>query len=404
MLGKKNYRTPFINNSFILKIINGFLDIYKLQLSYSISNQDLLLSLLFHQYDYSVLIDDKNEYFIRRDIENYYLNKYYLLSNFDLNNMDLINFGKIKYDVPFLLNNKIFLDVKYELKIPYDIIFNSESIIINEDTNSEFKSSQNYLENISLNKNFMIMNYNKLNKFQNYFDKLNILETNNLFKIFENTEDTTHVDKFIKSFKGGKKVSKIKSIKFNNSFLLNFETYYNIYEEKFLNPISDFKPTKYAYCSLYYGNNQYFLDTMLSGYSLYLSGTKFDRILFCTTDILYEQIKQLSRFYNRIFIVKPLDIDPLYFKSENRWYGVFNKLYAFYLDEYEKIFMYDTDMIIQKSEEKNKYDSFNRLDLLFDILKTPCGLCYDKDYILKTNEKIPEKLIDNYLSQFKSRQ
>jgi hypothetical protein len=401
LLGKDNYKEPFGGTKQVLQILKLFNIVFDLQLKISISNQDLLLSLLFHQYDYSIITNDNNNYFIRRDIDNYYLIKNYILTNLNLNNIDLINYNKIKYNIPFVLSNNLFLDIEYEMKIPFDLIFKDKSLIINEKINSGYKSTDKYLDNISLNKNLIILNNQNNKKLENYYIKLDILKNEELNIDIE--KENVDLDKFIKSLKGGKKI-KQKKIKLMNSLTLNLnkDNYYNIYEEKFLNPIQDFKPSKYAYCSLYYGNNQYFLDTMLFGYSLYLSGTKSDRILICTTDVILEQRKQLSRFYNRIFFVKPLDIDPLYFKSENRWYGVFNKLYAFYLDEYEKIFLMDTDMIIQKSEKINKLNSYNNLDLMFEKLNTPCGMCYDKEYILKTNEKIPERLIEKYLYENKT--
>ncbi len=396
LLGKNTYKNPFSSTKHGLRILELFNLIYDIQLKFSISKHDLLISLLFHQYDYSIITNDNNNYFIRRDIENYYLTKFYIFENFSLDNMNLINYKKIKYTYPYILNTTLFLDIENESKIPFDIILKDKSLIIDEKQNSEYKSSDNYLDNVSLNKNLIIMKDKNNKKLENYYTKKDLLDKE-LFNIdVENQE--LDLNKFTKILKGGKKIKKMKMIK----ELINKDSYYNIFEEKYLNPIQDFKPSKYAYCSLYYGNNQYFLDAMLFGYSLYLSGTKNDRILLCTTDVLLEQRKQLSRFYNRIFIVKPLDIDPLYFKSENRWYGVFNKLYAFYLDEYEKIFLMDTDMIIQKSEKKNKYDSFNTLDTMFEKLNTPCGMCYDKEYITTTNEKIPERLIEKYLYENKT--
>ncbi len=384
--GKKKYKNILTQNTYITFIFELFLLFYKLQLKFSISKNDLLLSILFHQYDYSIITNDKNNYFIRRDIENYYLIKSYIFNYLNCDNKNLIKKNIIEYEYPFFLRDRQFLNITYQLNLPYDLIYKDKSLIIKEDMNTLFKSSNNYLENVSLNKNLQILNYNNKKKIENHFYQMNIIKENEfLNKLHYN------------QIKGG-----FKKIKKNKNNSMYFNQYFNIYEEKYLNPIKDFKPSKYAYCSLYYGNNQYFLDTMLFGYSQYLSGTKNDRILFCTTDILLEQRKQLSRFYNRIFIVKPLDIDHLYFKGENRWYGVFNKLYAFYLDEYEKIFLMDTDMIIQKSEMKNKYDSFNTLDTMFEKLNTPCGLCYDKEYIFLTNKKISERLIEKYLYENKT--
>ncbi len=407
-LGKKNYKSIFKSYTILNDVLKLFLIIYEIQMIYSISEEDNILSLLLHQYDYSIIKNNNNKYFIRSDIENYYLNKFYILNQI-FTNKSFDSSYKIKYYIPFLLNNSLFLNIKYELNLPYDLIFNNKSLIIHENLYSNYTSNNNFLENVSLNKNYILYN-NKNKNFEELYSKLDLNKREVLEENFSKN-DFNIKDINFNLLKGGSKNSVLQTSMQQTSKgskaiiersgdkikFINYKSYYNIYEEKELNPIKDFKPSKYAYCSLYYGNNQYFLDTMLFGYSLYLSGTKNDRILICTNDVIYEQRKQLSRFYNRIFVVKPLDIDPLYFKSDNRWYGVFNKLYAFYLEEYQKIFMIDTDMIIQKSEKKNKYDSYNELDLLFDELNTPCGMCYDKEYINKTNEKIPEKLIDREL-------
>ncbi len=388
-LGKNNFKTQIVINKININILKIFNIIYDLQQKISISENDLFLSLIFHQYDYSIIYNEENKYFIRRDIDNYYLTKNRILENIENIKKEK---REINFNIPFLLNNLIFLDIDYQLILPFDLIYNDKSFIIDERLNSEYKNNENYLLDVSLNKNFKIMNYDNEKKMKKKFSEKNIINTDLFIKNISNTE---------LKFKNNK-IDNFSSNSNHKEKLLNLESYYNIYEEKYLNPIQDFKPSKYAYCSLYYGNNQYFLDAMLFGYSLYLSGTKFDRILICTPDVIVEQRKQLSRFYNRIFIIKSLDIDPLYFKSENRWYGVFNKLYAFYLDEYEKIFLMDTDMIIQKSNKINQYDSYNNLDLMFEKLNTPCGMCYDKEYILKTNERIPERLVNNYLLDNKS--
>ena len=386
MLGKKNFKNPVSNERYLLDILKIFQLLYKLQLSYSISNQDLVLSLLFHQYDYSVIMNKENGYFIRRDIENYYLIKSRILNN--LKNDKLIKNGKIRYEVPYMLNDKIFLNIETEMNIPFDDIYNDLSMIIREEKNSIYKSLTAYMGDMSINGN--LKKKGDRMKIEDMYGKLNIVDYN----------------KWMNGMKGGKKGidKKGKTLKIGDEVidkLLEIQLYYNINEDNFDN-MNNKKNSKNAYCSLYYGNNQYFLDTMVFGYSLYMSGTVFDRILICTTDVVYEQRKQLSRFYNRIFVVKSLDIDPLYFKSKNRWYGVFNKLYGFYLDEYEKIFLMDTDMLIQRSGEKNRYGSYCELDMLFDELNAPCGMCYDKNYITKTNEKIPEEMIDRYLNEYKS--
>jgi lipopolysaccharide biosynthesis glycosyltransferase len=56
-------------------------------------------------------------------------------------------------------------------------------------------------------------------------------------------------------------------------------------------------------------------------------------------------------------------------------------------------------MLIQKSENHInfvKYPSYCPLDELFEKVNTPAGMCYHENYITTTNEKIPEKIFEDY--------
>jgi hypothetical protein len=170
---------------------------------------------------------------------------------------------------------------------------------------------------------------------------------------------------------------------------------FNIIELSNLNPHFK-KPTEYAYASLLYGNNPYFLETMTFGFSLYMSGTTYDRILFITEDVPQIQREQLARFFNRIFLIQSLEVDPAYFFQKDRWYGVFNKIYGFYLDEYKKVIMCDTDMIVLKNQQQ----PFCPLDELFStITHSFAGMCYHKDYILTMDQQIPIQFIEETQKQ-----
>ncbi len=404
ILGKKLKNHSNINLiKYIVQFLELYLILFKIFMFRILKKQDLLLSILIHQYDFTIFKENKY-YLFRNDIESFYKNKKLFIQYLNKKEDDYIVF----YEEPFLFKSGLFINLKYELNFPYDIFYQLMSCCVEEDEYSDKEKLNYFLNTLSVNKKYQILNHT----YSNFYNIFNINNNFNLEKIKNQLKKINHKNL-------------INSNQTHNSSTFNYDIkylnqFYQIYEENFLEPLKDdismnnfslslknntknnFKPTKYAYCSLFYGNNQYFLDALTFGYSLYKSGTPYDRILLCTKDVLYEQKQQLSRFYNRIFVINELEIDPKLFLTKNRWYGVFNKLYAFYLDEYEKIILTDTDMLIQKTKypiKFNKYPSYCKLDLLFDDVEAPAGMCYDKDYILKINTKVPVELIDKYANK-----
>jgi hypothetical protein len=332
--GKKNIDLYITGESYIIYSIDVIKLFEKLTMMYMydiFTEKDLILSLFLHQYDSDSLIDKKKEYMIS-DIYLYWKEK---------EKVDLFikesNGNKVFYERRNLITkNGLFLEDMNSMNFPTNDILGG---LWEERKNVYQKILKETMWKMSLDGTW------RDRKDRMIYHKKLIINQNKKIKVPD--------------------------------------YYYDISENLYLNP-NQKGNTKYAYCSLYYGNNQYFLDTITFGYSLYMSGTTYDRILLVTRDIPEVQKVQLSRFYNRIITIKELDVDPKLFVNKNRWYGVFNKLYAFYLDEYEKIMITDTDMLI-----------FNKgLDSLFEEVETPAGMCYRKELINTTNERIPEKWID----------
>lgn len=119
---------------------------------------------------------------------------------------------------------------------------------------------------------------------------------------------------------------------------------------------------KYAYVTTLYGNNEYFLGTLMLGYSLSKINSNYDKIVLVTPDV-NENIKDILKDF---FIVETIDyikVSTINFVEKNgRFEEVFTKLQALTLEQYDKILLLDSDMYILKN-----------MDHLFEI-QAPAGL------------------------------
>lgn len=331
--GKNNLNLHISKEDVILYSIEVLSFYEKLSILYMyqrFTKRDLILSIFLHRYDIQTFLDITKEYTIS-DIYGYWIEK----DNFENYVEDKKEKNQIYQRRNLCMKNGLFLEDKNVMNFPTNQILGG---LWEEDKNIKKRMYDELMKNMSLDGKY------KNHKNQNLYSK-------NINQVQVNMKIPDY--------------------------------YYDVYEEIYLNPERRGN-TKYAYCSLYYGNNQYFLDTITFGYSLYMSGTRYDRILLVTRDVPEVQKIQLSRFYNRIITIKELDVDPKLFIDKSRWYGVFNKLYAFYLDEYEKVMITDTDMLV-----------FGKgFDKIFERVETPAGMCYRKELINTENERIPEKWID----------
>ncbi len=403
---------------FILMILNLFSLLFELYEISNLSNQDMILSLILHQYSPYLLENFDMSYRIRYIIPIYYRNKYSFIKYLQ----KYPKKKKAEFSIYLMTPNGLFVDFIYESEFPYDPLLRERSLIVPETFYSEFGSLQFYLLQTLLIDNLK---------------KLSIMNPI-LYKIFRKVLNKSRLPTFIKSISLTSKElvtssdvksqieyihsSKLNKWKFQHKAKLmslpnhnskkkviqkggdfglfheipsDLKDSFNIIELSNLNPHFK-KPTEYAYASLLYGNNPYFLETMTFGFTLYMSGTPYDRILFITEDVPQIQREQLARFFNRIFLIQSLEVDPAYFFQKDRWYGVFNKIYCFYLDEYKKVIMCDTDMIVLKNQQQ----PYCPLDSLFtQINRKFSAMCYDPEFILQMDKQIPTEVIDQYLQK-----
>jgi hypothetical protein len=405
---------------FILMILNLFSTLFELYEISTLSHQDIILSLLLHQYSPYLLENLDMKYRLRYMIPIFNRNKYafiHFLQNYPEKK-------EIEFNIFLMTPNGIFIDFIYKAQFPYDPLLRERSLFVPEPFYSEVYSMIFYVIQIS-----MIDNLKKLS-----------IMNPILYKIFRKVLNKNKLPTFIRTISLTPKElvsstdlksqieyihsNKINKWKFQHKAKLmalpknkqnkisqkggdfglfheipsDLKEQFNIMELTNLNPHFR-KPTEYAYVSLLYGNNPYFLETMTFGFSLYTTGTPYDRVLLITEDVPQIQREQLARFFNRIFLIQYLDVDPKFFVEKNKWYGVFNKLYAYYLDEYKKIIVLDTDMVILKNQQA----PYCPLDTLCTTVKRKfAAMSYDPDYLLTMDQQIPSQLIDQYLQQNKS--
>jgi hypothetical protein len=95
----------------------------------------------------------------------------------------------------------------------------------------------------------------------------------------------------------------------------------------------------YAIATLLYGNNPYFLDCVVLGYSLQRHAAHLQRIVLCTNTVSDACRKVLEEIYTRVIVVEDVEVHPTYLPmfSKSRWGGVFNKLHVLLLEEYTKV-------------------------------------------------------------------
>ena len=104
---------------------------------------------------------------------------------------------------------------------------------------------------------------------------------------------------------------------------------------------------KFAYVFLLYGNSEYFLGTLIAGFTLKKTRTVHDSVLMVTSDVPREQIKLLKEYFTKIVEVTYINSHPSNFvKDDTRFTQVFTKLHLFNLTEYDKVLMLDVDIFI----------------------------------------------------------
>ena len=134
---------------------------------------------------------------------------------------------------------------------------------------------------------------------------------------------------------------------------------------------------KYAYVNLMYGNNDYFLGTLIFIISLMKTKPKYDTILLYTFDVPKYKIDILKKYYTITKEITYIDIKKT---SRARFKEIFTKLKIFTLTDYEKVLYLDNDMYVNKN-----------LDHVFEKYNTPAGVAINEDMEFKDGEQVYKK-------------
>lgn len=128
---------------------------------------------------------------------------------------------------------------------------------------------------------------------------------------------------------------------------------------------------KFAYVSILYGDNVgYCLGALVTGYSILRSGSQHDRVMMHTPDVPTAHLDLLSRVWNVQIPVEYVRCDPALIMNyeTSRFKEVFTKLRCLSLQQYDKILLVDTDMLIMKN-----------MDELF-LLEAPAAFTRTKEF------------------------
>ena len=134
---------------------------------------------------------------------------------------------------------------------------------------------------------------------------------------------------------------------------------------------------KYGYVTLLYGNNNYFLGTLIFIISLMKTKPKYDTILLYTFDVPKYMIDILKKYYK---IVRQITYVNIKKTSRKRFKEIFTKLKIFTITDYDKILFLDNDMYVNKN-----------LDHIFDKYDAPAGMALSEDLKYSDLEKVKDK-------------
>jgi alpha-N-acetylglucosamine transferase len=142
-------------------------------------------------------------------------------------------------------------------------------------------------------------------------------------------------------------------------------------------------PSKYAYVTTLYGSNEYFLGTLMLGYSLSKINSNYDKVVLVTSDV-NNNIRDILKNYFIVIDIEYIKVNTINFVEKGgRFEEVFTKLQALALDQYDKIILLDSDMYILKN-----------MDHLFE-LPAPAGLFRSLD--MKEKPKLGGKINSQYI-------
>lgn len=135
---------------------------------------------------------------------------------------------------------------------------------------------------------------------------------------------------------------------------------------------------KCAYVTLLYGDNMYFIGTLVFILSLIKTKPKYDLLLLYTEDVPINKLDILRKYYTKVIKIDYIKINKI---ERKRFIDVYTKLQIFKLTEYDKILFMDNDMLVQKN-----------IDHLFEY-STPAGMALSENLKYKDKEKITDKNI-----------
>lgn len=107
--------------------------------------------------------------------------------------------------------------------------------------------------------------------------------------------------------------------------------------------------SKCAYVSVLYGNSvEYVRDARVLGFSLRSSGTPHDLVLLHTNELSKEHLQMLAGLWT-LRSVEYIHGAKTLFKPTTRFHGVFTKLQAWTLTEYERVLFLDLDLLVKRN-------------------------------------------------------
>ena len=134
-----------------------------------------------------------------------------------------------------------------------------------------------------------------------------------------------------------------------------------------------------AYVTLMYGDNDYFLGTLIFIISLKKTKPKYDTVLLYTFDVPNFKLNILKEYFDVLIQVDYLRLRNKVTKRK-RFKDIFTKLRIFTLTEYDNILFLDTDMYVLKN-----------IDDIFSKYNAPAGLVIGDNLSYKNKEKVLKK-------------
>ena len=136
---------------------------------------------------------------------------------------------------------------------------------------------------------------------------------------------------------------------------------------------------KCAYVNLLYGDNIYFIGTLIFVLSLLKTKPKHDIVLCYTYDVPEYKLDILKKYYTKMIKIEYIRFNKK--TKRARFQEILTKLQIFTLIEYDKIMYLDNDMFVRKN-----------MDHLFNY-SCPAGMALQNDLKYKDNQRIKEKNI-----------